>query len=63
LRHNRYNEIGLDVVQAKKVLRSLEFLWGYPVRIDSYETYKTADGWAERISASYDTSTYTFGLS
>jgi stage V sporulation protein R len=55
LRHNRYNNVGLNSQLAKKVLTNLEFLWGYQVRIDSYESIQNFDGsWDDRIICTYD---------
>jgi len=55
LRHNRYNGVGLNTQQTRKVLQNLELLWGYNVRVDSYESQQLFDGtWIDRIVASYD---------
>jgi len=55
LRHNRYNGVGLNQQQARKVLTNLEFLWGYPASIDSFESIKMLDGsWEERCVVTYD---------
>ena len=60
LKHNRYNGIGLDTKSAKKVIRNIEILWGYPVVIDSVESVLQFDGsWEDKIIASYDVLTYS----
>ena len=60
LRHNRYNGVGLNQTTARKVLNNLEYLWGYPVCIDSYESFKNQDGiWDEKRAVSYDSLTTT----
>ena len=54
LRHNKHNNVGLEQKNMKKVLRYLEYLWGYSVTIDSIESVQYDGNWNERIVASYD---------
>ena len=54
LRHNRYDNIGLNQQTARKVLLNLEYLWGYPVCIDSFESQNIDGNWVEKHIVTYD---------